>query len=60
MPKTGDMVRISNQGRLFQVDKVLSQNLMSNEGLWSLECEEANMLVRNMKVFFEMGAGFSD
>jgi hypothetical protein len=59
-PYVGALCRIHNTGRLFFLDALLVQNKALNQGVWHLECKEADVEVEGATVFFLRGAGFSD
>lgn len=59
-PYVGAFCKLHNTGRLFFLDALLVQNKALNQGVWHLECKEADVEVGRGKVFFVRGAGFSD
>ena len=59
-PYEGALCKLHNTGRLFVLDALLVQNKALNQGIWHLECNEANVAVGGGEVFFLRGAGFSD
>ena len=59
-PYEGALCKLHNTGRLFFLDALLVQNKALNQGVWHLECKEADVEVGGGTVFFLRGAGFSD
>ena len=59
-PYEGALCKLHNTGRLFFLDDLLVQNKALNQGVWHLECKEADVVVGGGKAFFLRGAGFSD
>ena len=59
-PYVGAFCKLHNTGRLFILDALLVQNKALNQGVWHLDCKEADVIINGEKAFFLRGAGFSD
>ena len=59
-PYKGALCKVYNTGRLFVLDTLLVQNKALNQGIWHVECKEADIVANGSKIFLMGGAGFSD